>query len=158
MVTQRGEMSSVLSGPQRALLTAILDSIIPPDGSLPGAGGLGTAKHIDTVVAGSLGLRRLFTDGLAAIEAASRTMFSNDFSSLSGEERMDVLREVEAKHPEFFEALVRHTYSGYYSNPTVVRLLGLEERPPQPKGYRLDPFDAGLLGRVKDRGKIYRET
>ena len=50
------------------------------------------------------------------------------------------------------------TYSGYYSNPAVIRLLGLEARPPQPRDYVLEPLDISLLEPVKQRQLIYREV
>jgi hypothetical protein len=53
---------------------------------------------------------------------------------------------------------VQHTYSGYYSHPTVIRLLGLEARPPQPRGYHLEPLDFTLLDNVKQRGSLYRQA
>jgi hypothetical protein len=38
---------------------------------------------------------------------------------------------------------------GYYSQPTIVRLLSMEGRPPQPRGYHLEPLDLGLLDNIK---------
>ena len=84
--------------------------------------------------------------------------FSREFYALTEEEKVRVLRDVEAEHPSFFEMLVLHAYAGYYVNPKVIGLLGLEARPPQPQGYQLEPFDVELLGRVKERGKVYRDA
>ena len=158
MSTRPDGASLFLSEPQRALLGMVLDRIIPREGELPGAGELGVAGHIDGVVGKSRELRRLFAGGLASIEITGSEMFSSEFAALSGQERVAVLRRVESEHAEFFQALVLHTYAGYYTSPTVTRLLGLEGRPPQPLGYELEPFDPGLLENVKKRGKLYRDA
>lgn len=143
---------------QRALLAGILDQIVPPDGRLPGAGALGVADYIDGIVGKSVELKRLFAHGLAQVEIASRAMHSSDFAALSAEQKDAVLRRVEASEPRFFEALVRQTYNGYYTNPRVLKLLGLEARPPQPRGYRVEMGDLSLMENVKKRGRAYREV
>jgi choline dehydrogenase-like flavoprotein len=45
-----------------------------------------------------------------------------------------------------------------YSHPTIVRLLGMEGRPPQPRGHHLEPLDLSLLDNIKQRQPIYRQT
>ena len=147
-----------LSEAQAALLADVLDSIVPGGDGLPGAGELGVASHLDSAVSGSTRLRRVFSEGLAAIEIASSRMFSRAFSGLSEDQRVEVLKRVESQHMHFFHELVRQTYAGYYTRPDIVGLLGLEARPPQPLGYVLEPFDPSMVENVKRRGKIYREV
>lgn len=113
---------------------------------------------MDTAIAGSQGLRRLFSEGLTSLEATSQEMHSKEFVRLSEQQAAEVLQRVESEQEEFFEAMVRQTYAGYYSDPTIVRLLGLEARPPQPGGYRLEPFDPGLLENVKNRSRFYKDV
>jgi hypothetical protein len=150
--------ASFLVEAQRALLASVLDRVVPPEGKLPGAGALGVADYIDGVVGKSAELKRLFAHGLAQIEIASQAMHSGDFAALSAEQKDMVLRRVEASEPRFFEALVRQTYNGYYTNPRVLELLGLEARPPQPRGYRVEMGDFSLIESVKKRGRAYREV
>ena len=74
-------------------------------------------------------------------------MYAKDFPSLSGEQMHLVLRQVEVDEGEFFDLLVRQTYNGYYTDPRIVELLGLEARPPQPLGHSVDQISyAALLG------------
>jgi hypothetical protein len=141
---------------QRALLAGVLDRIVPPEGRLPGAGALGVADYIDGVVGKSAELKRLFAQGLAQVEIASRAMHSSVFATLSAEQKDAVLHHVEASEPRFFEALVRQTYNGYYTNARVLKLLGLEARPPQPRGYHVEMGDFSLIESVKKRGRAYR--
>ena len=77
-------------------------------------------------------------------------------ASLSPDDRESVLRRVEQSHAELFEALVRHTYDGYYSHPTVIARLGLDAGPLHPRGHRVEAVDLPDLARVTARGPIYR--
>jgi hypothetical protein len=143
---------------QRELLVSVLNRIVPAAGAFPGAGDLGVASYIDRVVGQSTALRRLFAQGLVQITLMSLTQYAQPFTMLLEEQRDAVLRQVETTAPEFFEVLVTHTYSGYYSHPTIVRLLGMEGRPPQPRGYHLEPLDLSLLDNIKQRQPIYRQV
>ena len=143
---------------QRELLVSVLNRIVPAADAFPGAGDLGVASYIDRVVGQSTALRRLFAQGLVQITLMSQTQYARPFTMLLEEQRDAVLRQVETMAPEFFEVLVTHTYSGYYSHPTIVRLLGMEGRPPQPRGHHLEPLDLSLLDNIKQRQPIYRQA
>ena len=150
-------MPRFLSQSQHALITAVLDRLIPHQDDMPGAGEVGTADYLDGLVSNSARLARLFSAGLQDIEiAASRRGAS--FDELSGDQKDEVLRGVEADSSDFFDLLVRHTYNGYYSNPKVVELLGLDPRPPQPRGNRVERGDLSSLQVVVERGQAYRDA
>ena len=153
--------SSFFVDGQLPLVNSMLERIVPPDeggGKMPGAGELGVADFVDRVVGESAELKRLFTRGLAQIEIASQTQHSKDFVDLSSQQKDTVLKNVETQEPEFFRALVRQTYNGYYTNARVIELLGLEGRPPQPRGYELEQGDFSLIENVKKRGQAYRDA
>ena len=150
--------ASVLVESQRALLTDVLDRLIPSSGRLPAAGALGVADYIDRVLNGSTDIRRAILEVLLQIDAAAGREHSRAFSELEGGRKDAVLRRVEASEPEGFEALLRQAYNGYYSDPTVITGLGLEARPPQPLGYELEPGDLSPLEKVRRRGRMYREV
>ncbi len=150
-------MPRFLSQSQHTLVTAVLDRLIHPQGDMLGAGEVGTADYLDGIAAESTQLARLFSDGLQDIEiAAARTGAS--FEELDGDRKDEILRSVEADSPEFFDALVRYTYNGYYSNPKVVEVLGLDPRPPQPRGNRVERGDLSSLETVMERGQAYRNA
>ena len=142
---------------QLELMWGVLDRIIPPADNFPGAGDLGVTNYVDRVVGESEDLKRLFARGLTQIATNGEAQGPEGFAGLPDEQKDAVLRQVESEDPEFFQALVRHTYNGYYTNPRIIELLGLEARPPQPKGYQLEPGDLSLLERVKKRGQAYRD-
>ena len=148
---------SFFSDAQFELVTEVLNRIIPANEKLPGAGEI-AVEFLDGVVGGSPRPKRIFSHGLSHIEVGAYRLFSQDFPSLSGEQMDAVLRQVEADEAEFFDLLVRQTYNGYYTDPRIVELLGLEARPPQPLGHRVDQGNITLIENVKNRGIAYREV
>ena len=81
-----------------------------------------------------------------------------DFSALGADEREGLLREIERTHPEAFDALVRHTYAGYYSHPEIVTRLGLTPGPLHPRGHRIKDAELPNLTRVMSRGPLFRQA
>ena len=150
-------MAVFLSPQQRALLDVILDRLIPASGNMPSAGQAGTADHIDGVAGASPRMARLFSAGLRTIESAAARR-GVAFVDMSGDQQDEILRSIEANKSAFFETLLMHTYNGYYSNPMVVEALGLEPRPPQPRGHEVAFGDFSSLATVVERGIVYRET
>jgi hypothetical protein len=54
--------------------------------------------------------------------------------------------------------LIRVVLQCYYRDDRVLRSLGLELRPPFPKGYTLEQGDWSLLDPVKARAPMWRRT
>ena len=144
--------NSILSDVQRAMLSAVLNRIVPADGDMPAAGDLGIAGFVESVAAGSTGKRRTLMDGLVRIEIAASEL-GGSFDDLPEAAQTDALRSVEASSPEFFQELVTQTYRGYYTNETVCGGLGY--RPPNRDDYDPLPFDESLLEPVRQRGQIW---
>lgn len=153
---------TVLTPAQHALLAAILNRIIPARDGLPGAGDFDIASVIDRTLAASASLRRLFLDGLTAIDLeAVQTLnpqATASFVDLAAERQDAVLRAVERALPAFFAALVDHTYRGYYVLPPVHRAIGYDSRPPQPLGHSLPPFDPAVLDVQRRRAPFWRRV
>jgi len=148
---------SFFSDAQVGLVTEVLNRIIPANEELPGAGEI-AVDYLDKVVGDSPRLKRIFSHGLSQIEVGAHRMYAQDFPSLGGEQIDVVLRQVEVDEGEFFDLLVRQTYNGYYTDPRIVGLLGLEARPPQPLGHKVDQGNITLIENVKNRGIAYREV
>jgi len=148
-------MSAVLDPAQRALLRSVLNHLVPAGIDLPGAGDLNVGASIERSMADSPRLRRLLLDGLTEIGIAGERQ---PFMELDTASQIEVLEEIENKHPAFFAALVEHTYRGYYTLPAVHQAIGHESRPPQPLGHRLPPFDPALLDRQRVRLPFWRRV
>ena len=131
---------------------------MPPNGALPGAGGLGVDAAIDATLAQTPRLRRLFLDGLAEIAVTAAAAGGAGVPGAGRRDAGGVLRAVEEAEPAFFAALVEHTYRGYYIRPEVHAAIGYTTRPPQPLGHELAPLREELLQLQVDRAPFWRRA
>lgn len=79
-------------------------------------------------------------------------------ADLSAERRLVVLNEFRAAHRALASALELVIAQCYYRDDRVMRSIGMEPRPPFPKGFMLESGDLTLLDPVRARGKKYREV
>jgi hypothetical protein len=131
-----------------ATLDAVLSTLLPGDGPWPDAGTLGLA-----------GLVRADLGDQAAILGAA---LPERFATAGEEARVATLRALETARPELFERLIAVAYTAYYVDArvraTIERETGYENRPPQPLGYVLEPFDERLLDRQRRRAPFWRQA
>jgi hypothetical protein len=145
---------------QRRALACVLDLIVPPsrDGSLPGAGQTGAVDAVERFVARTPELAPAIAAGLGALDDLARGHGATSFAALAPPERAAVLDELAAVQPGFVPSLLFPTYVGYYQAPRVLEGLGLEARPPFPKGHPLAPLDEALLESVRRRAPFWRKA
>ncbi len=134
-------------------LTALMDTLLPGDGrDWPAAGAHGLTSRFKEMAAGVPDGEVALTTVIAALPPG--------FADLDADQREAALSAIEAAQPAAFDAVVTAAYNAYYNDPgvrdVIERLTGYENRPPQPQGYTLDPFDERLLDKVKARGPIWR--
>jgi len=72
--------------------------------------------------------------------------------------RETVAMELHAKGGAAVATLTRVVLQCYYRDDRVVRSLGLEPRPPYPKGYVLEDGDWSLLDPVRARLPMWRRA
>lgn len=107
-----------------ALVTVISDLIIPTDEQSPGAKAAGVPAFIDLMVSESpQEIKKLWRDGLGAVEAMSRKKFSAGFTSASVEQQTELLTDIskderKPSSPEehFWVAIKNLTIDGYYTS------------------------------------------
>lgn len=80
------------------------------------------------------------------------------FADLDAARRAAVAAEFRASGGVAAATLARVVLQSYYRDDRVVRSLGLELRPPFPKGYKLEQGDWSLLDPVKARPSMWRRT
>lgn len=160
----------VLSASRIAVLAAIQDRLIPPDGPLPGAGAAGAARRVDGLVAERPEWQADLLTALDAVERAARDALAaggirdarrppaDGFLDLDPAARDATLRRVEGEQPDLFRRLLRLTYSAYYTDVEVLLAAGYAAEPPLPRGYPLAPFDPARLDPVRRRGKRWRDA
>lgn len=69
-----------------------------------------------------------------------------------------LLARLRADRPGFFAVIESIVARAYYRDARVLASIGMENRPPFPKGYTIEQGDWSLLEPVGRRGKIYREA
>ncbi len=112
--------------PERDVLDALLDTLIPPD-DWPGGREAGCGTYIARQLAGD---RRqdvaLVTGGLAGLDAEARARHGSGFAALAPERRTALVEAAEAgtvQAPwsvapvEFVRAMVELAAEGYYADP-----------------------------------------
>jgi len=75
-----------------------------------------------------------------------------------GQMQEDAIQRFRQAHPALAAVLVAVVTRCYYRDDRVMRSLGMETRPPFPKGFDVEQGDWSLLDPVRARGKIYREV
>jgi hypothetical protein len=68
------------------------------------------------------------------------------------------LDDLRRRHEAAFAALIAAVAQAYYRDDRVMRSLGMEARPPFPKGYEVREGDWALLDVVRGRAPIWRDA
>jgi hypothetical protein len=133
-------------------LASVLDTLLPGDGPWPSASAVDLAAALRTDAAGDL--EACIAELLGALPP--------DFAVGDAAAREAMLRAIEASNTAAFERLVTLAYTAYYVEPRVRAVIeretGYENRPPQPLGYALEPFDERLLEIQKKRAPFWRKA
>lgn len=79
-------------------------------------------------------------------------------SKLSRKEQARRLAEFRAGNTNLAGIIESIVARCYYRDERVMVSIGMEPRPPFPKGYHVEQGDLSLLDPVRARGKIYRDA
>lgn len=132
-------------------LDFVADVLIPPSASWPAPSTLSVGADL----AGRLREReiQLLTAALEFLEPLA------DFADAPSDERVRRVADLESKEPAVFDVLRRCVYYGYYAQPAVIRILREQgydiNESPQPKGYRMDPFNPNVVEKVDRRRVVW---
>lgn len=139
-------------------LSALLNTMIPPNEDLgvPGAGDDAIVKQVVRSMRAA-SLQRL-VDGVEAIEKSTIAELNRPFSQLTQAEREHWFHKHDLARHDLVRIMGSLTVQCYYCDPRVLDSLGVEPRPPFPKGFEVETGDLSLLDPVRKRGKIYRDT
>jgi hypothetical protein len=80
------------------------------------------------------------------------------FADLDPQRRDTIAAQLRETGGEALAYLTRIILQCYYRDDKVMRSLGLEPRPPFPKGFEVEQGDWSLLDPVRARPKLYREA
>ena len=145
-----------LTDSQMNLLAKIAECLIPKTTNMPSAAEIGAAEYIDSNIQTSAESKKLVIQGLQSIEIKS-TDTGKEFKDLDIDERTNILKSIEEMHPSFFNYVLKQTCNAYYTNSSILNLIGAPNRPPQPAGFDLEQGDLSSLEAVRARGPIWRD-
>jgi hypothetical protein len=149
----RNDMETTLSPAEIGDLRCVAGMMIPASETfgVPGAGD----PAIFADITASLG--RDF-DAVRTALALLATLSGGTFADLDETRRAAVAASFQARGGALPAALTRVILQCYYRDDRVVRSLGLEPRPPFPKGHTLEQGDWSLLDPVRARPKMWRDV
>jgi hypothetical protein len=142
-----------LTAPQRDDLRVIAAMIIPAstEYNVPGADDAAIQADMLATLGRDAPAVRAALDHLARLAG-------QPLASLDAVRRDAVAQQFRASGGTAAATLVRVVLQCYYRDDRVLRSLGLELRPPFPKGYELEGGDWSLLDPVKARPSRLRRT
>jgi hypothetical protein len=146
-------VETILTPVQRDDLRVVAGMIVPASAeyNVPGAD--------DTAIQADM-LATLGRDAAAVREALDHLarLSGTPLAELDAARREAVAKEFRASGGAAAAALIRVVLQCYYRDDRVLLSLGLELRPPFPKGYPLEQGDWSLLDPVKARPSMWRRT
>ena len=148
---------ATLNSDQQRTFVAILDMIIPAsdDGRFPSAADMDVLGYIAKTDRQLLDTVRTELDRLNAV---SEDLYRVVFGDAGETHRQGLLDEIRGTEPQFLDPLALQTVTLYYQDDRVMEAIGMEARPPFPKGYEVVAGDLSLLDPVRARGQVYRDV
>lgn len=146
--------TNALPPDERALLAAVVDTLLPGAGDWPSAAALdltdATVRLASLSLAGLAPLRRL----LAGLPAG--------FAGASPDDREAALAAAQAGDPAAFGAALQAAYNAYYTDPRALAVVGAKTGyrggSPQPDGYELPPFEESMIAQARTREPLWRKA
>jgi len=123
-VEKKPEPPKFFNAEQMALIATISELIIPTDDHSPGAIAAEVPAFVDLMVSESPAEgKKLWTDGLAAMDTMSQNKFQMAFSKASSAQQTTLLTEIsrnerspQTLEERFFRAIKNMTIDGYYTS------------------------------------------
>ena len=147
------DTETTLTAAQREDLRTVAGAMIPASAEygVPGADDAMIQADIAATLGRDAGMVRQALDLLVQLAGMP-------FADLDAVRRAAVARQFRASGGAAAATLARVVLQSYYRDDRVVRSLGLELRPPFPKGYALEQGDWSLLDPVKARPSMWRRA
>jgi hypothetical protein len=144
---------TILTATQRDDLKAVAAMIVPASDeyNVPGADDAAIQADMLATLGRDTAMVREALDHLARLAG-------QPLASLDAARRDAVAKQFRASGGAAAATLTRVVLQCYYRDDRVLRSLGLELRPPFPKGYELEQGDWSLLDAVKARPSTLRRT
>ncbi len=146
-----------LDADQESALAAIVGAMIPAseEYAVPGADDPAILADILTLVKRH---PEPVVEAIAALEAMAESRHGARFGALDDDAKAAAIATFSQSGAPHLRAIVSMTAQCYYRDDRVMASLGMEPRPPFPKGFEVEQGDLSLLDPVRARGRIWREA
>lgn len=142
-----------LPAAQRAALRRVAGMMIPPDDAYGVPGADDTAIFAD--IAATLGRDApAVRDALARLDALA----DGAFADAPADTQAAAVQRLRTGHPGAAAVLVTVVVRCYYRDDRVMRALGMEARPPFPKGFEVEDGDWSILDPVRQGPRRWRDA
>src|SRR6266536_1488835 len=108
---------------QARTLDALCEVIIPADDHSPGAKAAKVSEYIDVIVSSAADTRKLWADGLAAMDRMAREQYKNEYAQCTADQQTALMEQISRNEEQpvtleekFFVALKATTIDGYYTS------------------------------------------
>ena len=142
-----------LSADDQRALRALASCMIPASAEygVPGADDAAIFAEI-------LAAARASADTASAIVRALDASAAGRFADLDATAQHAAAQRFRTAHPLLAGAAVALVVPCYYRDDRVMRSLGMEPRPPFPRGYEIEQGDWSLLDPVRSRPRLWRDA
>ena len=150
--------SDSVSAATRQMLAALLNTMIPPNEQLnvPGAG---DEVVVDSMIASiRKSSAQLIFDGLKEIDTLCEASTGQAFADLDPDAREKWFHEQDLGSRRTVRVLGSIAVHCYYTEPQVMKSLGMEARAPFPDGFSVEQGDWSLLDQVRSRERLYKDV
>jgi hypothetical protein len=150
----------VLDTDRAATLRAWTATLIPARGARPAADEIGAAEYIDATAFLAPRIRAALLSAIDSLDREAGRQCQSLFAACDRKTRTHLLHELEAsRHRDTFAMVRELTYEAYYAHPRVLAVLADEtgwQYEAAFSGSEMEPFDEGLLERMKAVAPHYR--
>ncbi len=138
---------SALTAASREVLSALLDTIIPPSGDseMPSASDVDFLRYVESNTPD-------FVPDLGDILG----QFDAEFVRCPLMVRYERVKAFSEAAPESFDRLLSEVYACYYQDARVLEAIGVGVGPPFPRGNTVEPGDLSLLDPVSKNKTTWR--
>lgn len=145
---------------ERALLAAVVATLLPGSGDPPGSGDWPAAAALD-LTDETIRLAALALAGLGPLRRLLASLPAG-FADAGPDGREAALAAAQAAGPEAFGAALQAAYNAYYIDPRVLAVVaaktGYRPGAPQPDGHELPPFDESMVAVARTRAPHWRSA
>ena len=151
------ERNGRFSASQMACLNVLMELLLPAsaDGRMPAAASLALYDDVTHLPAKD---RALLDAGLSLLDERSHSQYGAAFAKLAHRDATKLVDMLRTEKSPFIQTFTLHTVARYLQHDHVMPLIGLEARPPWPKGHAVAQGDWSLIDVVRKRPKIYRQV